>query len=88
MWSDIFLENEEKDLHIQKYSHTCGQGISYSRNPNILQNTKVFFQFGRRRFLKNQVNHALFTVKPLHNGHLGDKRECPLSESWPLLGSR
>ena len=35
--------NEEKDLHIKKYLDTCGQGLSYSRNPNILQNTKVCF---------------------------------------------
>ena len=43
VWTGIFFVNEEKDLHIKIYSDTCGQGISYSRNPNILQNTKVPF---------------------------------------------
>ena len=35
-----FFVNEEKDLHIKKHSDTCAQKVSYSRNPNILQNTK------------------------------------------------
>ena len=53
--------DEEKDLHIKKYSDTCGQGISYSRNPNILQSTKVPFSLVVVGFLepvKSCINYS------------------------------
>ena len=75
--------NEEKDVHIKKYLDTCEQGISYSRNPNILQNQEPMMG----SWQNTKIPFGLVVV-----GFLEPVKSCinysGTSPQWPPLGQK